>query len=252
MRYLPHRIRRSSQRGAVVLFLVIVIALMSLSIHRLLPAIEPTYPRNKQMTVDELNAIAFGLRDYYFAKKAFPSSIVDTNFSHRFLNFGLQGDPVTWIGGAQQEQWYNHTDSSWTYRNASGGTSPDYWNVWSVGPDGANDSMADDDIVRSQYANVAATARTRRLLAIIRQAVTYSSVNLAVTSGGWFGTNGVGSTGKRGSGTSCTPTGGCSLGPEFDRDGWGNPFIIRSSTSVVFSAGPNEASNAGGGDDILW
>lgn len=236
---------RVRERGAIVLFLVIMIALVSLTIHRLLPVPAQTYHINRLRTVDELNALAFGFRDYYFDKKAFPSSVTDSNLTFKFFNPGLMSSTSAYTGNSNQEQWYNNTNSSWTYRDASGGTSPDYWNIWSVGPNLTNDSAASDDIVRSQYATVAATARTRRLLAIIRMAATYHSATLS--SGTWAG-----STYRRGSGSSYTPASGCSLGPEFDTDGWGRNFVINTTGRTVYSIGPNETDNSAGSDDITW
>lgn len=253
MKRLPNKLRRKAERGAIILFLVIAIALLSLSIHRFLPAIEPSYPRNKKLTTEELNELAFGMREYYFDQKGFPTAITGASssaFSQKFFNLGLMAETTNYTGSAVRSQWpkISSGTATWTLlESITNGTGTDSATFGSAGPDFQDDSFADDDVYRTVSPTVVATARTRRLLALIRQAVTYYSVNLTISAGSWQG-----STGKRGNGTSCTPTGGCSLGPEFDRDGWGQYFIVRAASSVVFSCGPNEVSNAGGSDDITW
>lgn len=231
------------ETGAVLLFMVIMVAILSLYINSLLPKKEASYPERKQKTINELNVLYYAVRDYYTEYKAFPTAggmLSDTAFIEKFANPGLMVN-ANGTGGSVYEQW---GANSVYYEIAGLVVNDTNRTIKSLGTNMAvGGSDQDADTTAQIYNTLSAKSRTRHLLDIIKAAHIYAATT-------YSGSTWAGSTNRRGSGSALTPTGGFSLGPEFDTDGWGTAIYNR--TTNIISAGPNKTNNAGGSDDIVW
>ena len=225
------------ERGAVLLFMLVLIAVLAFFVDRLLPAREAHLGPNKQRAIDSLNQICFDIRDYQYDRKALPANtntLEDANLGGKYMNSGLMANPSTWEGFLVHDPFGR---GNVYFQDSHGSPLPPgeitYRRIWSVGPNGQDDTRGSDDISRVQYNLWPGRARTRRLLDIIRAAK--SSHNVSLT-GTWAG--------------SANRRGDCYLGPEFDKDGWNSNFVLRAGQ--VMSIGPNKVNNAGAGDDVSW
>ncbi len=247
------RWKQTGENGAVMLFMIVVVAIMATYITSLLPKMEHPYPKKKFKAIDELQEIAASGRDYYFDKKAFPTSGVNWTASITdYVNQGVIAGDSSYGDGLFDEfrgaGWYNwlteelYTDGRYATTTLTFDLYDSSRDVWSLGGDETDDAGGDDDIYRYAVNYLAAEARTRRLLDIIRARYTKYKIDNAA----WNLT-----------GTWTTDKGTLGLGAEFILDGWGQTFLCgpagaKVTKTYVYSKGYNKIDNSNASDDIGW
>lgn len=237
-----------------MLFIIVVVAIMATYISTILPKRQHPYPEKKLKTVDEIQELVFSARDYYLDKKAFPSGGAAwiNNLSPTHLNQGAltvgdsYGDGLIdqFKGGTG---WYDWTlEAYYTDGRYAISSALDLYDnsrsFWSLGGDETDDSGGDDDISSYAANTLAAEARSRRLLDIIRARYTKYKVDNAA----WNLT-----------GTWSTDKGTLGLGAEFLLDGWGQGFLegpagAKVTKTYVYSKGLNKIDNSNASDDVGW
>jgi type II secretory pathway pseudopilin PulG len=182
----------------------------------------------------ELERLAAALEDHWYERAAFPPSLA--SLVPDYLAAGVNGGGLLdeWSG----EPYVYELEASPGARAAR---------LRSRGPNRIDEGGRGDDLELGVSASRAARRRTAEELASIRVAVTRHLAAGGDLAGTWTGVDRV----------------RVGLPEAYDRDGWGNPYAEARADAepaggprppaagVVYSPGPDEIDDLGGGDDLL-
>lgn len=233
--------KKTRNNGFSLLEAIIVIGVLAIITGMTMPLLtRATISEKIILAQSRLAAIQEALNDYFYDHAEYPNDgIRDTGFHGPYLFKGIN------MGDTYAEDIYDPFAPGSLFRESVNGTAPSNTQVWSVGPDGVDDTtpgsaFSNDDFGIFSYSEIPGRRRTRIKMEIIGAALAKYNYD----SGGTH--NMVG--------TWSTEYDNLLLMTEFLNDGWGTEFLDTASTAKpsLYSFGPNKADNSGGSDDVTF
>lgn len=205
------------QGGFTLLEVIIVLGVMGIILGTAVPLAGAVVQADRRQEANaELGDIASALDAYWFDNASFPASLT----ANDFLGVHLQPGPQnTVVADAFANQNYNYS------------TSNGVATIYSVGENGVDDGVANEELVVQVFSAVPGTKKTWQRLRLVVEVLAEHIESGGSIAGDWT--------------TVRTAIG---LGTSFDRDGWGTTLRWTDSTHTLMSAGPD--TQFGTADDI--
>ena len=157
------------------------------------------------LTRTRMETIAEAIRNYYRDNAAFPATLND--LVDEYLDRGISGSALT-------DAW------NFSFSITDDGNTPPTLSIISRGPDQTDNSGAGDDLVLQVSSIPPGRATTLQRLEIAQTAL--NSDPAAALSGDWASDRAT-----------------LGLATVFLNDGWGHPFLINTTSRVIYSGGPD-------------
>lgn len=208
------------ERGFTLLELIVVLAVLGLLLGTAVPLASAVVQADRRQEVRrELADLEAALETHWYERAAFPASLTATGFFGVHLQPGVSNTGVQDPFAAGQQYRYQV--------DAVAGTAT----VWSVGENGTDNGVNNEEFVVRVFASVPGSRRTWQRLRLIVELLAEH-----IESGGSV------------VGTWPTVRAAIGLGPDYDRDGFGSPFDWNAATHSLRSPGPDRV--LGNADDI--
>lgn len=206
--------------GFTLLEVVIVLAVISTLAGAVVPLVTAARRAQALDTARiELAALADALERYYYERGAFPARLDAAGFYGAFAQPGVGDDRL-----------HDEFGTRGLYRLVLT-ADPDVASVYSVGDNGVDDGLAQEDLKVGVYGARPGGDRTRERMHVI-----VAALAAHLDAGG------------RVTGTWSVDRAAMGLGPDYERDGFGVSFTLDGATLQLRSAGPDR--RFGTTDDI--
>jgi general secretion pathway protein G len=214
----PNRARQGD--GFTLVEMIVVLSVMAILVGSAVPLLGAAIDAERRSEVErELDAIGEALDSYYFDRGAFPASLTDPSFATTYLHTGVNGTALldSWGGNV-----------TYVYVRSS---NPDTASVYSRGPNGSDDGLANEEQTLTVHGAAPGLRRTRQRMRVIVEALANHLEAGGTISGSWPNDRAA-----------------LGLGTSHADDGFGTPFSLDAATLTLRSAGPDRI--AGNADDV--